>query len=87
MFDPVFVAPGTIRMISVDHDGDSIRVPLFVQFLRQRTIANECVICTDEFFEVGFGSAEQWLSLCAFLWRVDVEYSEVSGEAWLTVQL
>lgn len=67
--------PGKIRMISVDHDGGSIQVPLFMRFLRRQRIAKECSVCTDEFYDVDFGSVEEWLDFCAgfhgeWMWKV-----------------
>lgn len=57
--------PGKILMVSVDHDGGSIDVPLFVRFLRRQKTAKECTICTDELFDIDFGSVREWMDSCA----------------------
>ncbi|KAK1767421.1 hypothetical protein QBC33DRAFT_586704 [Phialemonium atrogriseum] len=67
--------PGKIWMISVDHGGGSIRVPLFVRFFRRQRTGKECTVCTDEIFDVEFGSVEEWLDLCAgfhgqWMWHI-----------------
>ncbi|CAM1509001.1 Fc.00g027400.m01.CDS01 [Cosmosporella sp. VM-42] len=67
--------PGKIRMISVDHNGGSIQVPLFMRFLRRRRTPTECAVCTDELFDVEFGSLEEWLDLCTgfhgdWMWEI-----------------
>lgn len=67
--------PGKIRIISVDHGGGSIQVPLFVRFLRRQRKFTECAVCTEELYDLEFGSAEEWLDLCAgfhgdWMWRI-----------------
>ncbi|KAK0724287.1 hypothetical protein B0H67DRAFT_567578 [Lasiosphaeris hirsuta] len=68
--------PGKIRTVSVDHNGDnSIDVPLFIRFLRRQETPKSCIVCTDDFFDIHTGSAEEWLELCqgfhgAWMWDV-----------------
>ncbi|KAK3354056.1 hypothetical protein B0T25DRAFT_591326 [Lasiosphaeria hispida] len=89
LFDPMFTNkipdetgrvppfnPGRIRTVSVDHNGNnSIDVPLFIRFLRRQETPKSCVVCTDDFFDIHTGSAEEWLELCrgfhgAWMWDV-----------------
>lgn len=65
----------TIRTVSVDHNGDSIDVPLFSRFLRKQNVPKSCIICTDDIFDIHNGSAEEWLHLCsgfhgAWMWDI-----------------
>lgn len=89
LFDPMFTnrvpdetgrvppfKPGRIRTVSVDHNGDnSINTPLFIRFLRRQRPPKSCIICTDDFFDIHTGSAEEWLELCEGLhgkWMWDI---------------
>lgn len=66
--------PQPVRMISVDHEG-GIEIPLFTSLFRRNDTARECVICTDELFEVDIGSVQQWTESCRdfggeWMWQV-----------------
>ncbi|KAF4978864.1 hypothetical protein FZEAL_4824 [Fusarium zealandicum] len=71
---PAFQA-GRIRNISVDHNGSSIRIPLFMRFLCWEKTPRECSVCTEKLFEVKYGSIDEWLDSCVgfhgeWMWKI-----------------
>ncbi|KAH7129792.1 hypothetical protein B0J13DRAFT_678864 [Dactylonectria estremocensis] len=88
LFDPMFAntepdytgrippfEPGKINLISVDHEGGSIQVPLFMRFLSRLRIPTECAYCAEEFYDFNFGSVTEWLDLCTgfhgdWMWKI-----------------
>lgn len=57
----LFSKPDDLRMIEADDAGMSVRIPLFTALFRRQTTPKECVFCTEEFFEIDFGSLQNWL--------------------------
>ncbi|KAF7557775.1 hypothetical protein G7Z17_g505 [Cylindrodendrum hubeiense] len=88
LFDPMFAntepdyrgrippfMPGKISLISVDHEGASIQVPLFMRFLSRLKRPTECAYCAEEFYDINFGSMTEWLDLCTgfhgdWMWKI-----------------
>ncbi|KAM7185114.1 hypothetical protein V8F20_011928 [Naviculisporaceae sp. PSN 640] len=53
--------PGNLRMIDIEHDGRSVRLPLLTRLFRRQSTPRECGYCTEEFFEINFGSPMRWV--------------------------
>jgi hypothetical protein len=66
---------GKIRMLNIDHDGGSLKIPLFTRFLRRRGSPRDCSICADSFYDVEYESVQQWLDSCQgfhgeWMWQI-----------------
>ena len=88
LFDPMFTSnqpdetgripafnAGQIRILSVDHDSGSVEVPFFMRFVRRHPVMKECIVCTDEVYDIDYGSVEEWLEFCQgfhgdWMWKI-----------------
>ncbi|KAM5385608.1 hypothetical protein ACJZ2D_000807 [Fusarium nematophilum] len=64
-----------VTMINAYLNGTTIRVPLFMQFLRRQTNPKQCSICAKVFLDVEYTSAQEWQNLCnrshsEWMWRI-----------------
>jgi hypothetical protein len=63
------------RLYNIDHSGEALRVPVFTRFLRTEPTSTECVICTESYYEVSYGSLEEWTKVCSefggdWMWKI-----------------
>ncbi|KAH7207828.1 uncharacterized protein BKA55DRAFT_530069, partial [Fusarium redolens] len=64
-----------VQIYNVEHDGETLSIPVFTRFLRAEKEPTHCVICTESICDVSYGSIEQWTKVCAefdgdWKWRV-----------------
>ncbi|KAI6754077.1 hypothetical protein HG530_013253 [Fusarium avenaceum] len=62
-------------LYNIDHAGETLRIPFFKRFLRTEPTPIECVICTDSYHEVFYGSLEEWTKVCSefegdWMWKI-----------------
>ncbi|KAH6953372.1 hypothetical protein DER45DRAFT_575760 [Fusarium avenaceum] len=62
-------------LYNIDHAGEALRIPVFNRFLRIEPTSIECVICTDSYHEVFYGSLEEWTKVCSefegdWIWKI-----------------
>jgi hypothetical protein len=62
-------------LYNVNHAGEALRIPVFKRFLRTEPTPIECVICTDSYHEVFYGSIEEWTKVCSefegdWIWKI-----------------
>ena len=61
--------PGSITVGSMDHD--NLKIPIFSGLFQRQQDPRECIVCTEEKYEIDYGTLDQWAEDCvgyAGLW-------------------
>ncbi|KAK3933601.1 hypothetical protein QBC46DRAFT_301019 [Diplogelasinospora grovesii] len=82
---PQFTA-GPIRMFDVDHEDGKLSVPIFMKFLRRKTVATgrRCSGCSEVWCDLDFTTIGEWIETCKgftgdWMWKILVFPEKLAG--------
>ena len=57
---------GSIQVLSVDHGGGNLEIPIFTEILKRKATEMECTIYggSDKMYNVEYESVGEWLEYC-----------------------